>query len=344
MSFFKQFPKIKYSINNDGIINNVVDVYRYVDVVEKFSKNILAYSQIDVMDGERPDNLSQRLYGTPDYYWTFFLANDIFKDGLGAWPKAQNELRLKLKADFKNVSVLRFPYYKPSPIFAQIFSVTELPIEKYIDYLYLRNAFTSIVVNGVGYPVYASAPITLYDPELSQIWIDNSKITAESDAFAIDDSQKDRMTTQAQSAFNITQPSTSFHIKFINPETSGTTEYSQVDRLGAQWLKAMAKAILLFRQGTTIGNAAAFGSFREEDYTLFASQSWADGKLAPSYYYDPLNTEERTSQYSSPLEATNYTSIEQYEIDKNDEKRRIKYVLPDYIQSFAKEYRNLLNE
>jgi hypothetical protein len=342
MAFFNQFPKIQYSINNDGIQNTITDLYRYVDVVEKFSKNILAYSQIDVLDGERPDNLSHRLYGTPDYYWTFFLANDIFKDGLAAWPKAQNELRSKLQHDFKNVTVIRMPFLDTGGN-DPIYTVTELPIEKYQDYLQLRVGFTTAVVDGEGFVVYASAPIIHYDPSNAQVWIDKSKITVVSDA-AVSNTILQGFKKGAERAFTNNIPNTNFHMKFINPETIGTTSHVAVDRLRAQWLQSMKKAIIQFRPGTTISVAAAGGSFKEEDYTLFASQSWLDGKLAPAYYYDPLNINERTTQYTSPTDATNYISIEQDMIEKNDAKRRIKYVLPDYIQSFAKEYRNLLNE
>jgi len=342
MAFFKQFPKIQYSINNDGIQNTITDIYRYVDVVEKFSKNVLAYSQIDVLDGERPDNLSQRLYGTPDYYWTFFLANDIFKDGLAAWPKAQNELRSKLQYDFKNVSVIRMPFLDVGAD-SPIYTITELPIEKYEDYLQLRIGFTNTVINGEAYVVYASAPIIHYDPSNAQVWIDNSKITAVGDA-AVSNTILQGFQKEAQRAFTDNIPNSNFHVKFINPETIGTTSYVAVDRLRALWLQSMKEAISLFRAGTTIAIDASNGTFKEEDYTLLASQAWLDGKLAPAYYYDPLNIDERTTQYSSPIAATNYISIEQDQIEKNDAKRRIKYVLPGYIQSFAKEYRNLLNE
>ena len=67
MTFFTQFPKTTYSIESDGVQTDITDIYRYVDVVERSSQNVLAYKIADVFDGERPDNLSQRLYGTPDY-------------------------------------------------------------------------------------------------------------------------------------------------------------------------------------------------------------------------------------------------------------------------------------
>ena len=92
MAFFEQFPKLKYDTKLDGIQNDLTDIFRYVDVIEDVADDIYGYSFTEVNDGERPDQLSQRLYGTPDYYWTFFITNDRLKNGLTDWPKSSNEL------------------------------------------------------------------------------------------------------------------------------------------------------------------------------------------------------------------------------------------------------------
>jgi len=92
MAFFEQFPKLKYDTNLDGIQNDLTDIFRYVDVIEDIADDIYGYSFAEINDGERPDQLSQRLYGTPDYYWTFFITNDQLKNGLTDWPKSSNEL------------------------------------------------------------------------------------------------------------------------------------------------------------------------------------------------------------------------------------------------------------
>ena len=92
MAFFEQFPKLKYDTKFDGIQNDLTDIFRYVDVIEDVADDIYGYSFTEVNDGERPDQLSQRLYGTPDYYWTFFITNDRLKNGLTDWPKSSNEL------------------------------------------------------------------------------------------------------------------------------------------------------------------------------------------------------------------------------------------------------------
>ena len=48
--------------------------------------------QYQLLDGERPDHLSQRLYGTPIYHWTFLLLNPQIKNIWDDWPMAFNQL------------------------------------------------------------------------------------------------------------------------------------------------------------------------------------------------------------------------------------------------------------
>jgi len=45
--FFKQFPTETYSIEADGINTTITAIYRYVDVIEKSSANVLAYKIIE---------------------------------------------------------------------------------------------------------------------------------------------------------------------------------------------------------------------------------------------------------------------------------------------------------
>ena len=79
MAFFKQFPKVQYEFERNGVITNVVNIYRSVRPLREFIDNTSAYTFYEVINGERPDIVSQRLYDNPNYYWTFFIINDILQ-------------------------------------------------------------------------------------------------------------------------------------------------------------------------------------------------------------------------------------------------------------------------
>ena len=108
MSFFSQFPKIKYDINADGVKTDLTDMFRHVDVKEHLIDDITTYTWYEILEGERPDVVSNRLYGTPDYYWTFFVLNDDLKNGLNDWPKSYRQFESMLEQDYGDYSTLVF--------------------------------------------------------------------------------------------------------------------------------------------------------------------------------------------------------------------------------------------
>ena len=174
--FFNQFPKTRYSVQNNGIQNVITDYFRYVDVIDKLAQSTYTYSSLDILDSERPDTVSYRLYGTTDYYWTFYITNDFLKDGLSAWPKGDSEIKNYIANQFKNISAFRFPFGEADSN-GRRSTLVGIPIknEAYLPYLRLCK---NIATDGTTQKrVFSSAKIIDYDPNMSLIWIDNSDVT-----------------------------------------------------------------------------------------------------------------------------------------------------------------------
>jgi len=100
MSFFKQFPKVEYDFNRTGIKQNMVDLFRSIRPLPTFLDNYSSYKFYEIKNGERPDIVSQRLYGTSMYYWTFFVVNDHLHDGYRAWPLSQEDLQAYMAKEY----------------------------------------------------------------------------------------------------------------------------------------------------------------------------------------------------------------------------------------------------
>ena len=112
MAFFKQFPKIEYDFNRDGVITNVVNLYRSVRPLQNFVDNASSYTFYEVINGERPDIVSKRLYDNPDYYWTFFIINDFLHDGLSSWPMTQQDLDEYIAKEYNGYALETRPNIK----------------------------------------------------------------------------------------------------------------------------------------------------------------------------------------------------------------------------------------
>ena len=112
MAFFNKFPKIKYDFNREGVVNNIVDIFRQVRPLQNFVDDFSSYRYYEIQDGERPDIVSKRLYDNPDYYWTFFIINDFLHDGLSSWPMTQQDLDEYIAKEYNGYALETRPNIK----------------------------------------------------------------------------------------------------------------------------------------------------------------------------------------------------------------------------------------
>ena len=163
MAFFKQFPKIQYNTLRDGIVNDITNIYRHVDVNDVLIDDASTYTYYEIKNGERPDTVSSRLYGTPDYYWTFFVANETLKEGLNSWPLEYNQFREMMEQVYGKYSVAIF-----TPVQNRVTVNGEETIEHRNYFGGLDLTYVELVDENNN-----SAKILNYDIESLQLWFYN---------------------------------------------------------------------------------------------------------------------------------------------------------------------------
>lgn len=109
MSFFRQFPTINYDLKKDGSVMRMVNIFRNVRPLQNYVDNPSLYKFYEIKNGERPDTVSQRLYGTPDFYWTFFVINEFLHDGYKVWPLSQEQLFDYIKEQYNGYAITTKP-------------------------------------------------------------------------------------------------------------------------------------------------------------------------------------------------------------------------------------------
>lgn len=102
--FFSKFPKVDYKLLN-GYTYNLTDFTRYANIDTNILKRHTLYQFYDIMDGERPDVVSTKLYRNPSYYWTFFLINDHLKNGYGSWPMSYSEMETFFENEYDGIAI-----------------------------------------------------------------------------------------------------------------------------------------------------------------------------------------------------------------------------------------------
>jgi len=103
MGFFSNFPLRTYNFGNNEPGAIFQDLSVYVDLIDQVQDDVSFYEVINILDGERPDTLSQKLYDTPDYYWQFYLLNDNIR--IQGWPLRYQDMLEAGRERYPNIVI-----------------------------------------------------------------------------------------------------------------------------------------------------------------------------------------------------------------------------------------------
>ena len=84
MSYFNNFPITYYKFGDDEPEVLFQNISAYVDLIDQLADEASFYDFQYIIDGDRPDTLSYKLYGEVQYYWTFYLLNSHLRQS--GWP------------------------------------------------------------------------------------------------------------------------------------------------------------------------------------------------------------------------------------------------------------------
>lgn len=150
--YFKDFPKFLYDFNYDGPNNTtktslVRDITRNIRFRRDILSNITLYDEYDVIDGETPEIIAEKFYGSPEYHWVVMLANEKF-DYLNDFPLPESVLQRHI-ADSYNPTLYSDDWYWDTQEHGGV------------TYIHIKVSATEVPFN----PDYLTAPvkITLYD-------------------------------------------------------------------------------------------------------------------------------------------------------------------------------------
>lgn len=94
-NYFEDFPVVDYRFGDERTFTRFQHIGTAVDILEQVRQYEVYYLNVEIQNGERPDQLSYRLYDNVNFYWTFFLLNDHLRTNgwpirdADVWPKAQ---------------------------------------------------------------------------------------------------------------------------------------------------------------------------------------------------------------------------------------------------------------
>ena len=96
MTYFTQFRKEDYVLS-ENVTQKVTKMSQYTQVFSRAADDLAFYTFYNAEPTERLDNISNKLYGTPDFYWTIPILN---ADIINTWkdmPRSVPSLRKTLE-------------------------------------------------------------------------------------------------------------------------------------------------------------------------------------------------------------------------------------------------------
>ena len=78
MQYFNEFPLVQYNLSGvNGKTVEVTDIWRKVKVRSKIANNLSLFDKFDVPEGDSPETVAYKVYGSTDYFWVVCLLNNI---------------------------------------------------------------------------------------------------------------------------------------------------------------------------------------------------------------------------------------------------------------------------
>ena len=102
MQYFSEFPKIDYNITGvNGNVKEITDIWRRVKVRSKIADNVSLYDQYDVPEGDSPETIAYKIYGSADYFWVICLLNNVV-NRYHDWPLDEFNFQQFVKDKYDN--------------------------------------------------------------------------------------------------------------------------------------------------------------------------------------------------------------------------------------------------
>ena len=104
MSYLENFSGVNYRFGNNERSVGFQNISVYADVIDQIKDNISTYEDYTILENMRPDQISAQIYGTTEYYWTFYILNDKLREQ--GWPLSQADVVEEVKKDFSGTTLV----------------------------------------------------------------------------------------------------------------------------------------------------------------------------------------------------------------------------------------------
>ena len=116
MAYFKHLPEIEYVNRFRNTKSNdektvAKNLFRRPKVREDIASFVSAFERYIIVEGERPEQIAQKVYGNPELDWVIIMTNNII-DMYSDWPMPNSELNRYLENKYTEEELLEIHHYE----------------------------------------------------------------------------------------------------------------------------------------------------------------------------------------------------------------------------------------
>ena len=99
--YFKHYPKELYTLEDrPQALDAITNICTRFSFEQSFKENTGSYYEYQIQEGETPEMIAHKLYGSSEQHWIVLMMNDII-DPYYDWPMNQNVFKSFLNTKYK---------------------------------------------------------------------------------------------------------------------------------------------------------------------------------------------------------------------------------------------------
>ena len=307
MFYFNYFPKILYDPDGSGNVRIVTNIMKRIRVRANMKKEFTFLDPYDVQDGETPEMVADKIYGDTGLHWVVLLFNDIINPYYD-WPLSNRKLESYIKKKYPGKAFFITDESGGIGTFANVhfeknWTVLGVDGNTYDD---LQN---------ITYGQTNAALVYKWDRDLSKI-----EVTDVSGDFATGDYLVAIGTSADGATYNVG----GYLARLVD------LNYAAIHHFENSIDKTMLNPL----------GAPPFGGTGEQAVVghTSATEGYTYGSSGSNVTYDDTILQNYVADQSSTYVKTNF----EYETERNEERRTIRLIRPEYIQRITSEFENLM--
>lgn len=151
--YFSNFPVMTYSLDPNAATATdfVTNIFRRVDFRSTVINNAKLFYPYTIKEGDSPEIIADKLYGSVDYYWVVTLFNNII-DPIVDWPKPYDVFQSYIADKYGSIAAAKTEIDHYTKTITKTNSFGETSSKTYTIDLATYNALTSMVPTVYTFP------------------------------------------------------------------------------------------------------------------------------------------------------------------------------------------------